>query len=241
MSRWVSYELQRQRATEQLEAKTERLEAKNQKLEEFAQIVSHDLRNPLDVLGGWLDIAQESGDDDAFDRCFKAIDRMDTLIDDILTMAQVGSVIDEREEIDLAAVAQAAWETVDTSGATLQIEIDQTISGDETRLKQFFENLYRNSIEHGVPSTEATANGAAAITITVGELPDGFYVEDDGIGIPADEREEILNSGYTTSDEGTGLGLAIVAEIADAHGWELVPTEGTTGGARFACSGVESL
>jgi len=228
MSRWVSYERQRQRATEQLEAKTEQLEAKNEQLEGFAEVISHDLRNPLEVLNGWLEMAQETGDDDAFDRCFDAVGRMETLVDDILTLARAGSVIDDRDAVGIDAVATAAWEAVDTPAATLTVEADRIVAADKTRLQQLFENLYRNSVEHA----------GEAVAVTVGDLPDGFYVEDDGPGIPEAEPDEIFESGYTTATDGTGFGLAIVSEIADAHGWELRATEGTDGGARFEVTGI---
>jgi signal transduction histidine kinase len=73
------------------------------------------------------------------------------------------------------------------------------------------------------------------VTVTVGTLPDdgGFYVEDDGPGIPEEIREGIFESGYTTSQRGTGFGLAIVEDIAEAHGWTVSIHEGRTGGARF--------
>lgn len=227
MGRWVSYELQRQRTTEQLAAKNEQLEATNEQLEQFAKVISHDLRNPLEVLDGWLDMAQETGDADAFDRCFDAVDRMETLIDEILTLAQAGSVIDDRETVEIEIVASKAWETVDTPEATLAIETDRTVNADPTRLQQLFENLFRNAIEHG----------GETVTVTVGALSDGFYVEDDGDGF-ADESEDVFESGYSTADDGTGFGLAIVREVANAHGWELAATEGADGGARFECTGV---
>ncbi len=223
MSRWVSYELQRQRATE-------RLEAKNEQLEGFAKIISHDLRNPLEVLDGWLDMAQETGEQDAFDRCFDAVDRMETLIDEILTLARAGSVIDDPEPVEIEIVATKAWETVDTPEATLDIDTDHTVDADPTRLQQLFENLFRNSIEHG----------GERVTVTVGALSDGFYVEDDGDGF-AGEAEDIFESGYSTADDGTGFGLAIVREVANAHGWELTATAGTDGGARFECRGVDAV
>lgn len=228
MSRWVSYELQRQHATEQLEAKNDQLEAKNEQLEQFAKIISHDLRNPLEVLDGWLEIAEETGDNDTFDRCFDAVDRMETLIDDILTLAQAGSVIDETEPLDIEVVANRAWETVDTPEATLAVEIDRTVEADDTRLQQLFENLFRNAIEHA----------GEDVTVTVGALDDGFYVEDDGPGIPKDEQATVLENGYSTTDDGTGFGLAIVSEIADAHSWELTVTESSDGGARFEVTGI---
>jgi signal transduction histidine kinase len=65
-----------------------------------------------------------------------------------------------------------------------------------------------------------------------------IYVADDGCGIPADAREAIFASGYTTAEEGTGFGLAIVGEIVEAHGWTIDVTESTEGGARFEIRGV---
>jgi signal transduction histidine kinase len=91
------------------------------------------------------------------------------------------------------------------------------------------ENLFRNAIEHG----------GEDVTIRVGGLSDGFYVEDDGPGVPEDARDEVFEVGYSTSPDGTGFGLNIVKEIAEAHNWEITLTEGTTGGARFEITNVE--
>ncbi|PSP62672.1 hypothetical protein BRC73_00365 [Halobacteriales archaeon QH_7_66_37] len=77
------------------------------------------------------------------------------------------------------------------------------------------------------------------VEITVGDLPGGFYVADDGPGIPADEREQVFKSGYSTSDDGTGFGLSIVAEIAEAHGWAVDAVDADGGGARFEITGVD--
>jgi signal transduction histidine kinase len=94
------------------------------------------------------------------------------------------------------------------------------------------ENLFRNSVDHG----------GVDVTITVGALDggDGFYVADDGEGIPEAEREKVFDTGYTTTSDGTGFGLNIVAEIAEAHGWAVEAVEAADGGARFEFTGVES-
>jgi len=91
-----------------------------------------------------------------------------------------------------------------------------------------FENLYRNAIEHG----------GDGVTIRVGTSNGGFFVEDTGPGIPADERDDVFESGYTTNEDGTGFGLAIVKRVVEAHGWEITVTEGSDGGARFEVSGT---
>jgi signal transduction histidine kinase len=83
-------------------------------------------------------------------------------------------------------------------------------------------------------------HGGSDVTVRVGTLDDrpGFYVEDDGPGIPEEVREEVFDRGVTTDDDGTGFGLAIVREIAEAHGWTVRATESDAGGARFEFTGV---
>jgi signal transduction histidine kinase len=87
----------------------------------------------------------------------------------------------------------------------------------------------RNAVEHT----------SQDVTVTVGELEEGFYVEDDGSGIPEDSRDDVFDAGHTTTDEGTGFGLSIVKEVAEAHGWEVSIAEGSEGGARFEITNVE--
>lgn len=93
------------------------------------------------------------------------------------------------------------------------------------------ENLFRNAVEHG----------GTDVTVQIGELPNknGLYIEDDGKGIPPDDRDRIFESGYSTADDGTGLGLAIVRRIVEAHGWTLAVTESAEGGTRFEITEIE--
>jgi signal transduction histidine kinase len=101
-------------------------------------------------------------------------------------------------------------------------------------------NLFRNAVEHGSTGPDSQARqdaveqGGDDVAVRVGDLGDGgFFVADDGLGIPPDERDAVLDSGYTNSEAGTGYGLAIVDEIAAAHDWSLSVTESREGGARF--------
>ncbi|GAB3415586.1 hypothetical protein GCM10027435_11950 [Haloparvum alkalitolerans] len=216
-----------------------KLERQNDRLEEFADVVSHDLRNPLSVLEGYLELARETGDPEHFDRCEEAVERMHRLIDGLLTLARQGESLGETEELSLASVVEPCWRTADTDAADLVLEGDATLSGDPERLRQLFENLFRNAVEHGT-GEEGAPND---LTIRVGVLPDGagFYVEDDGVGIPPAERSDVLEPGYTTNEGGTGFGLGIVKGVADAHGWTLRIDESEGGGARFEFHGIESL
>ena len=209
--------------TERVNRKRE-LKRQNQRLDEFASIVAHDLRNPLSVARGRLEMGRETGDDEHFEAIAGAHDRMNQLIEDILMLAREGRTVIEADECLLAAVAGRAWSLVETGDATLEFEGVTRITASEGRLCELFENLFRNAIEHG----------GEEVSVRVGPLDDsGFYVADDGLGIPPDDREEVFETNYTTADEGTGFGLAIVTQIADAHDWETRVTESDEGGARF--------
>ncbi|MFW5935016.1 MAG: sensor histidine kinase [Halolamina sp.] len=206
-----------------------RLTRQNDQLEQFANVVSHDLRNPLNVAEGRLTLAREECESEHLDDVERAHGRMGDLIEDLLTLARQGDAVIEPEPVDLAAVAEACWANVETGDADLSVALDRTIHADESRVQQLLENLVRNAVEHS----------EGGVTITVGGLPDGFYVEDTGPGVPEAERPEIFDTGYSTNRNGTGFGLSIVEEVVDAHGWEIRVTEGTDGGARFEITGVE--
>ncbi len=215
--------------TEQLEERKRTLERQNERLDAFTSVVSHDLRNPLNVASGRLELAKDDCESEHLAEVDLALDRMETLIDELLELARQDEAVGEQESIVLAALLENCWTTVETNDATLNIDVERTVTADKSRLQQVFENLFRNAIEHG----------GEDVTITVGECEDGFYIEDDGPGILEDEREEIFETGYSTSDEGTGFGLSIVKEIVEAQGWEITVTEGSDGGARFEISDVE--
>ncbi|ELZ31430.1 HTR-like protein [Halogeometricum pallidum JCM 14848] len=205
------------------------LQRQNDQLEEFASVVSHDLRNPLNVAEGYLELLREECDSEQLESVDRALARMDTLIEDLLTLAQQGDRICETESVTLAELSAQCWRNVETADATIRTPVDGTIQADRSRLTQLLENLYRNAVEHG--GTE--------VTVTVGRLDDGFYVEDDGPGISEDDREDIFDAGYSTSTEGTGFGLSIIKEVVDGHGWSIRVADGTEGGARFEITGVE--
>ena len=218
---------QQQRKRE-LKRRTQQLERQNEHLDEFAAVVSHDLRNPLQVLRGALDGARETDDPEHVDRGFEAVERMEALIEDILVLAREGKTVEEPIPVDVEALARDAWATVDTSRGTLSVTVgDLTVPADEDRLCQVFENLYRNALEH--------SPAGAPVTIRVGALGDdrGCFVADDGPGIPADQRETVFEHGFSTAAGGTGFGLSIVEDIVEAHGWAITAAESDSGGARF--------
>lgn len=222
---------------------TERLRESNERLEAFAGVVSHDLRGPLATARTGVQLARRNGvDDDVFEHIVRAHDRMDALIENLLVLAKEGKRLDAVTSVSIETIANESWNAVETGESILRIEDDRTLQGDRFRLRQLFENLFRNSVEHG--SSDPTRNETdehvdEELTITVGSCPDGFYVEDDGQGIPEADRDRVFDTGYSTSGDGTGLGLSIVNDVVDAHGWEVSILESADGGARFEITGVE--
>jgi len=219
--------------TEQREYERE-IEQQNERLEEFARVVSHDIRNPLNVAQGQLTLAHDEFESERLDAAENALDRIERLIDDMLWLVREGQVIGSTAPVDLNGAIESAWMMVKTDSDRDEIVVpDQSelepVEADYDRLCQLLENLFRNAIEHG----------GEDVTVRVGVLDDGFYIEDDGPGISEDVQEEVFDVGYSTSPDGTGFGLSIVKEITEAHGWKIAITEGTADGARFEITGVE--
>jgi len=201
-------------------------------VDRVASVISHDLRNPLDVAKTRLRAGRELDSEEHFEHVERAHDRMERIIEDVLTLARGEDVIDPEGTEALDEIAREAWQTVDTERATLDIDGRlPTATADRDRVSRLFENLFRNAVEHG--SRDAR--------ICVGPLAEsrGFYVADDGPGIPKAHRDLVFQPGYSSNDHGTGLGLAIVEQIADVHGWTVSVTDAEGGGARFEIRGVD--
>ncbi|WP_232342788.1 sensor histidine kinase [Halosimplex litoreum] len=221
-----------------------RLSLQNERLESFASVVSHDLRNPLQVAIGLVDLERDERDSDRLGRVAGALDRMDRIVSDVLTVARDGSDLEDPTSVSLAAVARDAWGTVDTGSATLDVRTQTSVEGDPDRLDRLFANLFRNSVEHGSTSSRPGADDAVehgssdgadgdGVTVSVVDTERGFAVEDDGVGIAPDERERVFDAGVSRTADGTGFGLDIVRTVAEAHGWTVTAAESETGGAAF--------
>jgi PAS domain S-box-containing protein len=200
------------------------LRRQKERLDEFASVISHDLRNPLNVAQARATLLDEQTESEHLNPLVQSLDRMEAIVMDTLTLARQGETIDETEAVSLTDLVGKCWGTVDTDAATLEIADEMTFQGDRDRLRHVFENLFRNAIQHG----------GTDVTVRVGRVDeDTIYVEDDGSGIPAERRQEIFEPGHSSTSGGTGFGLTIVKRIAEAHGWTVSVTGGSHGGARF--------
>ena len=197
------------------------LERKNERLEQFVSIVSHDLRNPLNVASSRLTLARDDCDSEHLEYVASAHDRIGTIIEDTLTLARQGDSVDEMGVVDLPTVARRWWESVQTADADLAIATELTIRADADRLHHVIENLYRNAVEHGSTSRQPPADDAVehgstspgsqapqdavehdgeSVTITVGTVGGGEGNEDSEGGGDGDAP-----AGFFVADDGAGF------------------------------------
>jgi PAS domain S-box-containing protein len=221
------------------------LERQRDRLDEFASVLAHDLRGPLSVADGYRELLALDVDDERLDEIGHAHDRMDELIDDVLSLAREGDRDVETQPVSIADVARSAQSAVDLpDDVTVELDGDATVDADPSRLRRVFENCFRNSVEHGstgnrAQSGDGAEQGGSTTTIRVIVTEDGFAVADDGEGVPADVRDGLFEYGVSDGD-GTGIGLAVVREIVAAHGWSVRCTESESGGARFEVTTVDA-
>ena len=218
--------------TERVERQRE-LERQNERLEEFASVVSHDLRNPLNVAQGAVDLLEEpadSGEAELVAKIDRSLDRMGCIIEDVLALARQGQTVSDLQETELSTLASTAWTWIEAEQSSMSVESSAELVADSGRVQDLLANLFRNAIEHN--------DGDVEIEVGLLESNDGFYIADNGAGVDGD-ADDVFEMGYSSTEGGTGFGLAIVEQVAEAHGWEVSLTDSDSGGARFEVMDVE--
>jgi len=211
--------------------KERQLERQLGQFDAFGSVLSHDTRTPLQVVSGRIELAAETGDLDHLEKATAGLDRLETLLDDLAAVMREGELVTDVTAVALDDVATDIWRSIETGEATLDAD-ETTVCADRNALARLLENLFKNCVDHAGPGAH----------VTVGGLPNGFYVADDGPGISADQRDSVFEFGTSTKESGaeTGRGLASVEQIAVSHGWDVRVTESETGGARFEFTDVDT-
>ncbi|WP_256403189.1 sensor histidine kinase [Halorubrum salinum] len=206
------------------------LERQRERLEEFASVVSHDLRNPLSVAVGNVELAMEFEGDastDRLDRALDALDWMDDLISDLLALAREGRSVEGTTPEDLTAVVEEAWRTV-APGADARLVVTgplPRIECDRRRLRQALENLFHNALEHGTDADVAGddfADPEGRDTFDDRSVPPGTFTDAADGDVVSDAREDSsvragaddpavqvfvgrLDGGFYVADDGDGI------------------------------------
>lgn len=219
----------RTRAVE-AEQRNRELEYQNNRLKNFSRMVAHELRNPLMLAKGYHEQSQPRNEA-ASEKVEDAHGRIEEMIDILLVTVRGADVDVSGKQVDIGEVATKVWADLGSKpeSASLDLETDRVVQSDPVHLQHLLANLFRNSIEHS----------DGAVTVRVRDFEDGFYVEDEGPGIPAETRSNVLEAGYTTSEQGTGLGLTVVTHLAEIYEWDWDLTDSEAGGVRFEFTNVE--
>ncbi len=167
---------------------------------------------------------------------------MDELIDDVLALARGGHKVIDATETSLDDIITAAWDTVESSDATLErVDTDARITGDQTRLQQLFENLFRNSVEHGSTCSRLGADDSVEhsndpVTVRVGTLADGRAFPS-RTTVPGTEDERRGDRARHHERRRDGLGWLSSPKSSTPRRPETVANE--DGGVRFDVTGVQ--
>jgi two-component system sensor kinase FixL len=236
---------ERKEAEDILRAHADELARSNADLNDFAYVASHDLQEPLhkiEAFGDMLALRLKGiSDDEAKDylgRMLKATGRMESLIQDLLTLARVTSRGKPMERVDLDDIAAGVLGDLETaiSGSGARVEVGElpAISADATQMRQLLQNLIGNALKFRDKSR------APVVKVSGRDRGDGFaelVVEDNGIGFEESHRAEIFRPFrrlHSVRDyQGNGMGLAICERIALRHGGQVSAEAAPGQGARF--------
>lgn len=197
---------------------------------ELVATVSHDLKQPLASMRGYLDLLLMTDSiipeaSPYVEKIENGFSNMRQLIDDLLDIAQIESGLTlKRDEVDLLALLEKAIEHSDIQASqraiTVTLDIPSgipTVMGDKSRLAQVFNNLVSNAVKYTQPEGEVKIHSHVRQNLV------RIYVEDNGMGIGPEDLSQIFERFYrvrrpeTDSIDGTGLGLAIVKSLIEAH------------------------
>jgi signal transduction histidine kinase len=218
------------------------LQRSNQALERFAHAAAHDLREPLRMISGFLQLLSRHGGPSLDAKCNSylafAMDgatRMSRMVDGLLALSQIQSRDPVRERVAMGDVVRAAVANlqlrIDETGAEIVVGDLPAVVGDPRNLEQLLQNLVANALKF-------RGERSPRIQITGAETPEGwrFAVEDNGIGVRDDDRRRIFvlfERAHGAAVEGSGLGLAMCQAIVEKHGGRIWVEPADGEGSRF--------
>ncbi|WP_406832541.1 GAF domain-containing sensor histidine kinase [Pedococcus sp. KACC 23699] len=226
----------------------------NEQLTQFAGQVSHDLRNPLAALTGFLELAADSPElADAPDaaellaRAESSAARMTAMIGDLLDFARIGGG-GRQGMVDLQGEADAVLEDLSAqiAGAAADVQVMglPKVAGDATLLRALLQNLVANAVKF---SAAVVGGGTPVVRVGAEHITGGWRVtvDDNGPGVPKEDRDrvfELLARGDDKQDvEGLGIGLSTCRRIVQSHGGRIGIADSELGGASVWVSFPDGL
>lgn len=244
LERSIRYAIERARTLQALERQSAELARSNAELEQFASIVSHDLRSPLQVISGYVELLQlryrgrlDDRADEIIDKALKGVERLDALITDLLAFARLEAESRPRVPVDLAAACEVAVADlrplIDQTGAVVTCEPMPTVVANEVQIGQVFRNLIGNALKFRGSESPRVQVGAVEANGVV-----TVRVSDNGPGILPRHQERIFKMFQRVPGmegvPGTGIGLAICKKIVERHDGQIWVESDPGRGSTFA-------
>lgn len=188
-------------------------------ISEMATGVAHEIRNPMTVIQGFLQVLMSRSNVkqlDYFQMILGELDQINAVVTEFLSMATNKAM--EKNEQNLNDIIHSIYPLIFSDITKHGVEIDVRLDGnlpklllDEREIKQLIKNLVRNSVE--------AMNGKGKLLLKTSRQSNTveLVVSDNGCGIEPDKLEKIFDPFYTTKEEGTGLGLPVCQGIAHRH------------------------
>ncbi len=185
-------------------------------LGEVAAGIAHELRNPLGVIAGYMQLIEKRGDPaikSQVEAALREVSLMDAIIADFLSFARPRTL--DPQELDLGALVREAANAAAPPDVTVKFDLPGTglrVRADETMLRQAVWNVIQNAVEALGPDPREIAIS--------GRQDDGrvtLRIADTGCGIPPEVSEKVFLPFFTTKEKGTGLGLAIAHRAITMH------------------------
>lgn len=195
-------------------------------LDGITDILSHDLANNVTTAKGFLELAMQTQDLDYVQKAKDSVGGIESMANMLVTLGRTGDPIEEFIEIDLREHAEDVFHSM--NGGELEIRASGIILADSACLKRILQNIFQNAVDHA----------SEEVTVEIGLLEDGFYVEDDGPGFPEEVIDNALDPGVSSQGDHHGMGLTIVNRLAQAHGWTVTISNLESGGARIEFTDV---
>jgi signal transduction histidine kinase len=211
-----------------VERQRRQIQRQQAQFDDFAEAITHELRNTLSIVRGSLEAAEMRVDGDTdrsgeehIETALETTDRMTSIVGDLSTLARFARAVDETEPIAVGEVAREAWDARHGEDGRLTVDRDATVAADQTRLELLFERLFEFAV----------ANKATDVVVDATEA--AIVVTDDGTPLAEDQVSKAFAYGEAVPSASSGMALPVVRTIAESHGWHVTVNTSYTDGVRL--------
>ena len=192
----------------------EELDKQREELSDFAHYMSHDIRNSLSAIEGYIDVFNVDDDNTYIDKILRRTKYIGDLLEHSVELAEAGLAIEKKDTVDLNHLVNTVADVVIPKKIKFKKGILSEIQGDKERLSQVFKNLFENAVIHGEPKEISVQQEESANELVISVINDGKKISQEAL-------ERAFERGFTTLKDGRGIGLTIVRKIIEAHGWRI--------------------